>query len=223
MTPEQQQFELEKLRRQQEFEAAKAEDERSHKDAQLARTQMLEASREYARQVHALAVQYEAHMKEYAIMALRSLFIANGGAIVATFTLIGSSLGKTGAFQTREFVIPLICYAAGAASAVVSMLFAYMNYGLHKHSQATPGALANMMISPEENWPNSVTDRMAKGVKRTYYVSFGSGLLSILAFVAGCVVLAHTFSADRVQRDAPPAAISIPVDTASPSTPPAAK
>lgn len=170
-----------------EIEQAFSRQERQHQHG-------LEGRKEYARQHLALAQQYEQHLKEYGQMALRSIFLLNGGATLALLTFIGSVIQKTNySVSPSAFVPSFRWFVGGLIATVVSMTFAYLNYSLHKSWTADPFALANNIIKQEEEWPHNIKRWKNITTTWTFRLAFIFGVLGLAAFLYGCLDVADVF------------------------------
>ncbi|PVE26444.1 hypothetical protein DC522_01385 [Microvirga sp. KLBC 81] len=202
MSDKDQNFELHKLGLQQQFDAGKTLDQIEFEREKLERAKILEASKEYARQVHDYSMQYEKHLKEYGQLALRTIFLLNGGAIVALLTFIGGTLGKSSGAITLApalFVPAFTKYALGLICTALSMLFAYVNYMFHHRTTAGPGDLANNMMKLQEQWPGNYTNANSRGTGISFWLALllGSGALGFFAW--GCFQVANVLSSLKIE------------------------
>lgn len=191
-----QEFELHKLELQQNFEAKKTIDQINLEKEKLDRSQAFEARKEYARQTHDYSLQYEKHLKEYGQLTLRTIFLLNGGAILALLTFIGGTIGKSTGTTTLApalFVAPFGKYVAGLVCTVISMLLAYVNYSFHHERTAQPGDLANNMLRPQESWPGNHSKGNSYGTNASWIFAliFGAGAVAFFAW--GCWQVASVF------------------------------
>lgn len=169
-------FELHKIELEHKFQAAKLEQEQALEKQKIDRQHAFDARKEYARHVLEYSLQFERHLKEYGQLALRSVFLLNGGAILALLTFIGSSIGKsvgTTHVTPSLFMGAFLYYGAGLVMCVVSITCAYINYTGHHQSRADPGALANNMITAQANWPGNFTTANNRLVNWSWKLAFG--------------------------------------------------
>ncbi|CAH1649606.1 hypothetical protein [Chelatococcus asaccharovorans] len=187
-------FELTKLAQEHRFEAAGAQDRRAHERNLIDAQSVIDARKEYARQVLEYALLHHRHLKEYGQACLRSLFILNGGAIVSLLALVGSLLSRSGvAFQPSAFVPAFIYFASGIGLSILSMFTAYLNYGFHQWGQADPGRLANNIYHPSEEWPHDFTPQLGIKISCTFFIAVALGVGSLGAFGCGCFEVAKAF------------------------------
>ncbi len=150
-----------------------------------------EAAAEYARMALAHQLQSQQFMKDYGQMAIRSLFLLNGGALVSLITLMGSISSYT--FKFPKELVPTSLMAGfpwflfGLFFAVVMMFMAYLNYGEIARSKSNLGALANAIIKLKDVWPHNSTDGGGFRILWTYRGAIVAGLASLLCFFAGCL------------------------------------
>jgi hypothetical protein len=143
-------------------------------------------------------LQHDRHLKDYGQMALRSVFLLNGGAIIAILTFIGATAGKTVANTVvvpASFIPAFMCYAVGLLCATISMTFAYLNYLGHKNSRADPGALANNMMKLQKVWPANISVSNTRLIDWTWYFALISGVGAIILFGFGCYEMVRVFEA----------------------------
>ena len=189
-------FELHKLKLEYEFEAAKLGDEHAFEREKVDRQTKLQAGTEYARQILEYALQHDRHLKDYGQMALRSVFLLNGGAIIALLTFSGSVTGKQVSditIKPASFVVAFSCFAVGLVCAVLAMTFAYLNYMGHKHTTADPGALANNMIAQKDTWPSNLSVGNSRFVNWTWRCALIVGIAAIVFFGLGCFQVGLVF------------------------------
>lgn len=189
-------FELHKLQLEHKFQAAKLADELTFEREKIDRQTKLQAGNEYARQILEYALQHDRHLKDYGQMALRSVFLLNGGAIIALLTFIGSVTGKQVSgitIKPASFVFAFSCFAAGLICAVLSMTFSYLNYMGHKHTIADPGSLANNMIAQQGAWPSRLTVGTSRFVNWTWKLALLVGIAAIILFALGCIQVGLVF------------------------------
>ena len=190
--------ELHKLELEHKFQAAKFDREQALEKEKLDRQHAFDARGEYARQVLEYSLQFERHLKEYGQFALRSIFLLNGGAILALLTFIGSSIGKSsGPAQVTPslFVCAFLLYGAGLVACTISITCAYINYMGHHNSRADPGALANNMVAAQPTWPGNFTSFNNRLVSWSWKVAFFFGVAALIFFTVGCVEVARIFAA----------------------------
>jgi hypothetical protein len=191
-------FELHKLELEHRFQSAKFDREQALEKEKLDREHLFESRKEYARQVLEYALQFDRHLKEYGQLALRSIFLLNGGAVLALLTFIGSSIGKSVGSTSvlpSMFVSAFVLYCAGLVACAISMTFAYLNYMGHHNSRADPGALANNMIAQREKWPGNFSVGNIRLISWSWKLAFLFGLTALVLFAAGCIKVAYVFQA----------------------------
>ncbi len=197
MEEDEKNFELRKIELEHKFQAAKLDKEQALQKEIIDKQRVFEAGKEYARQVSAAVLQYDAHLKEYGQLALRSVFLLNGGAILALLTLIGSSIGKsvgTTPILPSAFVSAFLFFAAGLLSCVGSMTFAYLNYTGHRSVGAGPGDLANNMIAQQPKWPGNYQSGKLRLISWSWKIALVLGISSLALFCGGCLEVAAVFS-----------------------------
>jgi hypothetical protein len=122
VTEDDKEFELRKLRLEHEFQAIQNVADRTLELEKTIQQQTFDAGKEYARQTLEYALQHDRHLKDYGQMALRSVFLLNGGAIIAILTFIGTTAGKTVAnivVVPASFIPAFTCYAVGLLCATI--------------------------------------------------------------------------------------------------------
>ena len=189
-------FELHKLELEHKFQSAKYDLEQALEKEKLDRQHLFEARKEYARQVLEYSLQYERHLKEYGQLALRSIFLLNGGAILALLTFIGSSIGKTTgqtAVTPSLFVSAFVFYCLALIACILSMTLAYLNYMGHHHFYADPGALANNMMAQQKTWPGNFSVGNSRLVSWSWKSALFLGVAALILFAVGCFQVARVF------------------------------
>jgi hypothetical protein len=189
-------FEVHKIDLEHRFQAAKLADEQTFEREKIDRTHKHEAGKEYARQILEYTLQHDRHLKDYGQMALRSVFLLNGGAIIALLTFIGSASGKTigaSVIAPALFVVAFSFFSAGLVCAVISITSAYLNYMGHKHVNADPGWLANNIIAQQEKWPGNHSVSNSRFINWTWHVALFTGIVSLTMFGIGCYKVAAVF------------------------------
>ena len=156
-----------------------------------------EAAIEYAKMVQGQYLQARQFAKDYGQMAIRSVFLLNGGALVSLIAFMGS-ISKGGeighvSFQPSDFINGFIAFVIGLIFAMLTMILAFINFGYHSQISADNGSLANAIIRLDEKWPHDGTDEKAARIDWTYNISIGVGLLSMIAFMVGCIFTGHAF------------------------------
>lgn len=192
----QHEFELRKLELNHAFEARKHDGNQALERQKLDRQHGFEARKEYARQGLEYVLAFQNHLKEYAQLALRSIFLMNGVALVGLLSFIGTSAGKNIGQLTvfpALFVPAFWKFALGLISTVLSMFFAYLNYMFHQSVEARPGDLANNMITPQPIWPINFSDSSERRINATHFLGVTFGLLGGLLFILGCHDVADVF------------------------------
>jgi len=97
---------------------------------------------------------------KYALEGIKTIFIVNGAASVSILTFIGNMKA-----HSRLLVFSMVCFAFGAASAVFTMLCAYLAqlyYGNSHHRRAT-------------SW---------------HYGTYACGIAGLFLFLAGVLLVA---------------------------------
>lgn len=189
-------FELKKLQRQHDFEIRKQLNEFAFERERFDRQTKIVAAKEYAREIVELKSQYDRHLKEYGQLAMRTIFLLNGGAIIALLTLMGSVIGRGN--ETIEvypalFVPAFAKFGIGLVATVGTMVAAYTNYLGHHDSSANPADLANNIIHLQANWPGNFTNLRGKTITWGFRLAFVFGLISVLFFGWGCLNVAQVF------------------------------
>jgi hypothetical protein len=154
-----------------------------------------EARKEYARQVHDYTLQYEKHLKEWGQTALRTIFLLNGGAIIALLTFIGGTIGKstgTTSVFPALFVPAFHKYVFGLGCTALSMVCAYINYSYHQ-TTASPGDLVSFMVRPQEKWPGNSTTWNRFGMRGSWMLALVCGTGALGFFMWGCFEVAGVF------------------------------
>jgi hypothetical protein len=150
-----------------------------------------EAATEYARMVSAHQLQSQQFMKDYGQMAVRSLFLLNGGALVSLITFMGSSSQFTFSYPDELVPTNLVqgfpWFLFGLIFAVVMMFMAFVNFGEIADSYADFGSLSNAIVELKEAWPHDFSDGKSNLIRWTYRGAVTAGVLSLLSFFAGCL------------------------------------
>jgi hypothetical protein len=153
------------------------------------------AAIEYARQIHDRLLHSISSSKEYGVMGLRSLFLLNGGAIIAILTLIGTVLdeGQSNARLTPASFVPAFqAFGMGLVFAVIAMLCGYFNFQFHGQIYAGPAELAQNIIKLE-TWPSDYTEQKGRWISWTLWIAVVCGVLSLAAFFVGGVCVRSVF------------------------------
>ena len=196
MDEEERKFEVHKIELEHRFQAAKLADEQTFEREKIDRAHKHEARKEYARQILEYALQHDRHLKDYGQMALRSVFLLNGGAIIAILAFIGSASGKrigASVITPTLFVVAFSFFAAGLVCAIISITSAYLNYMGHKHTNADPGWLANNIIAQQGKWPGNHSIGNSRFINWTWRVALLAGITSLSMFGIGCYKVAAVF------------------------------
>jgi hypothetical protein len=155
------------------------------------------AAVEYARIVHERFLYEVQASKDYGVMSLRSMFLLNGGAIIALLTLAGTILDDPAATRTdfipTRFVAAFQAYVMGLVLAVLGMISGYFNFQLIAMTRAEPGDLANNIIQLAGTWPHDYKASVLWKIRGTLYFAVFVGLLSMLAFLWGCYLARTVF------------------------------
>lgn len=150
-----------------------------------------EAATEYARMVSAHQLQAQQFMKDYGQMAVRSLFLLNGGAIVSLITFMGSTSQFTFDYPVELVPTNLVqgfpWFLFGLFFAVLMMFMAYVNFRKIAECHADFGSLSNAIIELKEAWPHDSSDDKSKFIHWTYLSAVVAGVCSLLSFLAGCL------------------------------------
>lgn len=189
--------ELRRLELQYELETRKQQAEHAFQLQKAELEAGLEGRKEYARQTLEYALQYEGHLKDYAQLALRSAFLLNGGAVIALLTFIGSTVGKAVngvAVSPALFVPAFQTFIAGLVLVCLAMTLAYYNYMGHHGAKADPGSLANNIIKQQGTWPTDYSTGKRRLVRWTHWLAVACGVLSLLAFIWGSVLVGRVLS-----------------------------
>jgi hypothetical protein len=176
MTAADKKFEWEMLTR-------KIEHEREIHDRETRRL----AALEYARMVATQDDRHIQYAKEYGFLAIRSLFLLNGGALVSLVAFAGNSVGKQN--MVTGLGISLALFVFGLIFAVVAMALSFWNFTRASETNANFGALANAIIQLN-NWPSAVDADVAKDMRNSYNWAVGNCFLSLICFAFGCALVA---------------------------------
>ena len=156
-----------------------------------------EAAIEFARMKAAEDQQHKNFMKDYGYLAVRSVFLLHGGALVSLIAFMGSIAdGSVGgaAFQPADFMLGFSAFVAGLFFVMLTMIFAYLNYQVFSSTVADPGALANAIIELKGMWPHVSASETEKNIMNTYNAAWGTGIVSMICFLVGCGLTMAAFS-----------------------------
>lgn len=193
-------LELRKLELEHTFQAKVLELEHKFEREKIAREEHFKARQEYAKQMHEDRLQFEKHFKEYGQLALRSLFLLNGGALVALLAFIGTSLGKNveGVIVTPAMFIPAFWkFTVGLLLIAIAMGVSYANYQLQFYVIAHPANLVNNMIQPTERWPGNNNAQRSQLANVTWIGAILTAILAGALFLWACTDIVNAFAAMR--------------------------
>jgi hypothetical protein len=129
--------------------------------------------------------------KEYGIFTLRTCTLLNGGAILAILGLLGSLLSRSPqqpVVKLAEFVPPFCLFGFGLVTVATAAACGYFNF---LQSQSGLGALTSIS---DPNKANVAAAYFAKRARIFMYAANVLGLISILSFAAGAIMIARVFS-----------------------------
>lgn len=115
---------------------------------------------------------------DYTLAGFKTLFLLQGGAIVALLTYAGHNADNE--LATR-FTVAFLCYVAGLALTVLGYLFAYLSQGAFAN-HSLQDALKHLDVPLQIE---STGDFHRQGVWCVRAAIAGC-LLSLIAFLAGC-------------------------------------
>ena len=144
------------------------------------------AKLQYATQIDDMAerVKIQASIAD---RALQSLMLANGGALVALFTLVG----KAGAvhFDVRRLKIAFACFVAGLIMALIAHLFAFLSQDrfLHSAFHEADRHASTILTGTVQTGQAEALAAHRVGM-RHYAIGIGVFVFSIVGFVAGCLI-----------------------------------
>ena len=151
----------------------------------------------YSGQIHDQRMSSLKSVNDYGTLALRSVFILNGGAILALLTFLGAFFSKNdqntiliGINIAHQLRLAFYMFVSGVAISALAAGVAYLNWSyMHEHYQS-PSQLYSIMISgkAEETSPG-----VFKVVKATAIISIGLGIISLILFIAGAFRVADAF------------------------------
>lgn len=139
---------------------------------------------EYAFRCEDVAVRVK-YQHEFSIAALKSLMLANGGAIIALLTFIGN--GKSH-LEPGALRWAMLFYGAGLVLGLFTYFGAYMSQGEFVSAASYQMVTAQERMRgnmPDESWRAEADRRMKVG---TRYIALAVGLaiLSLILFGVGC-------------------------------------
>jgi hypothetical protein len=166
---------------------------------------------EIAKYILSYRINVRNQIKDIASVALNLLFIANGGAVIAVLTLVGSALSS----EYTAYFIPLMgkisrvafFYAIGSFCALLSMIIMYVIYEKHLDGISTPFEVYQFMKGKQINirearisakWDNQIGVN-SNFVKITTVVALISSIISVIMFCyASFTVSRHISTMSRV-------------------------
>jgi hypothetical protein len=172
-------------------------EERSFEEWKFFRETERTANVEFARQEGERALQFDRHNVGYAQLALRSVFLANGGAVVSTLALIGALSGRKPDVSPAAFVTPFSWFGVGLFLTLGAMLFAFLNYRIASGIPAEPQKLAQHIITPRDHWPSDYSPDAHRRHGGSYGLALGAAIGALVCFALGCITLGGAFLAMR--------------------------
>jgi len=155
-------------------------------DKEILEKRILEATKEYARQSLEYSLKGQTVGAEFGQLGLKLGFYANGGAILAVLSLIGSK--NYSGLPINTFVSPFLLYIFGLLSIFVSTFFAYLNFNFHSILRSDPSALCNTILEGSPNdWPYDYKARSK--IQWSLYLAGGFAILSFVMFLGGSLIL----------------------------------
>lgn len=153
---------------------------------------------EYARISQEHTMLAAAGMKEMAQQVLRSIFIMNGGGIVAMMTFLAAfaEAGIAG-FEPALFVGPLWFFAGGLLLSPVAMFSAYLNFQQNYLARIDLGTTIAALLAGEAKLAELPEARVVtRGIRWSMIVAIGACLISMACFLCGCLRIGLIFSAE---------------------------
>ncbi|WP_230531114.1 hypothetical protein [Microvirga roseola] len=154
------------------------------------------AFEKYADQLGQERIHSQSFSKEHGQTFIKSVFLLNGGAILALLTFIGSMYGKNdlnvlAAISLGKKIVPAFyCFAIGLCSAALVALIGFFNWNLIANSYPGPGPLFDFLHhKPIEEKPAT-----RKAIGWTYRIAIVLAALSIGCFVGGANLVTTAFS-----------------------------
>ena len=151
----------------------------------------------YSGQIHDQRMSSLKSLNDYGTLAVRSLFILNGGAILALLTFLAAFFSKNdqntiliGINMARQLRSAFYMFASGVAISALVAGIAYINWSyMHEHYQS-PSQLYSIMVSGKAE---ETSTSIFKVVKATAIISIGLGVISLLLFIIGAFKVADAF------------------------------
>lgn len=157
------------------------------------------------------SMAYQQLSAGYAMMAVRSSLLLNGGAMFAGLAFIGALArnGNDSPFSVG-FIVASACFVLGILSAASCALAAYFNYqsfsnyeiydseqkALKKCIEFYPGDFADIKEAVDQD--NSFWDKQSRKseseIALTFKIGVGTGVASYVFFMIGCVVVGGTMA-----------------------------
>jgi hypothetical protein len=163
------------------------EHEREIYDRETRRT----AAIEYARMVAARDSSHRQYSKEYGVMAVRSLILLNGGALISLVAFAGNTVEKSNVVP--NFGWPVGFFVFGLISAVIAMALSFWNFMRASQTNADFGSLVNAIVHLKE-WPHEGDEAAERDLRNSYNFAVFSCFVSLAFFAIGCALAAGAIS-----------------------------
>ncbi|WP_162820692.1 hypothetical protein [Microvirga calopogonii] len=154
------------------------------------------ALEKYADQIAAERIKASEYSKEHGSLFIRTVFLLNGGAIIALLTFVSAMFGKTDlnvllAITLGKKLVPAFyCFAGGLAAAALVTGLGFFNWRVVADSYAGPGPIFDWIHNkPIEQPPNA-----NKLIQGTYWIAVTIVVGSLVAFIAGAYLVTTAFS-----------------------------
>jgi hypothetical protein len=121
---------------------------------------------------------------DFAIQGIRSLILANGGALFGLVTL--SSAGENPALL-RLLVVPALLFTAGFACGIGTTLLAYLSQLNISRGERETAVVWQKTLTDPDYVPALPEDLIIRG-RRFQIASLVAGVASMLCFVVGAVI-----------------------------------
>jgi len=147
----------------------------------------------------------------YAMMAVRSSLLLNGGAMFAGLAFMGALArdGNENPFSVG-FIVASACFVLGIISAASSALAAYFNYqsfsqaaifdsdqkALKKCIEFFPGDYSDIQEAVDHDnafWDEQISKSQDE-ISLTFKIGVGAGVTSYIFFMIGCIVVGGTMA-----------------------------
>ncbi|GEP07936.1 hypothetical protein MOX02_59740 [Methylobacterium oxalidis] len=137
-------------------------------------------------------------IKAYGVLSIKTLFLLNGGAILALLTFTASFFSRSdhtmalvGISLAKQFVTAFYFFGAGLASAAIISGIAYVNYSALYHTYDTPGGLFLLINAKDREPTNDVHHRITVV---TAWIAIGVACLGLACFLLGAWWVVSAFS-----------------------------